>query len=432
MAIVSAEEALKVIKSGDKIYVHSVAAAPQRLLDTLVKRSGELQNVELYHLHTEGEAPYTRPEYEGIFHTNAFFIGANVRKAIEEGRGSYIPVFLSEIPRLFKQKIIQLNVALISVSPPDKNGFCSLGTSVDATLAALDSADIVIAQVNKFVPRTLGDSQIHSSKINYLVPFDAPLHEVSWGNPTEIEQKIGNHVASLVEDGATLQMGIGNIPNAVLSVLGNHKDLGIHTEMFSDGVIPLVEKGVITGRFKKKHRGKIVSTFLYGSKKLYDFVDDNPLITMLPVDYVNDTSIIRQNPKVTAINSAIEIDITGQVCADSIGYKMYSGVGGQMDFIRGAALSEGGKAIIALPAATKYGESKIVTHLKEGAGVVTTRAHVHYVVTEYGIAYLYGKNLVERAKELIKVAHPDHQERLEREAFERFKHQYSQGVYTYL
>lgn len=432
MAIVSAEEALKVVKSGDKIYVHSVAAAPQHLLENLVKRSGELQNVELYHLHTEGEAPYTRPEYEGIFHTNAFFIGANVRKAIEEGRGSYIPVFLSEIPRLFKQKIIQLNVALISVSPPDKNGFCSLGTSVDATLAALDSADIVIAQVNKFVPRTLGDSQIHTSKIHYLVSFDAPLHEVSWGNPTEIEKEIGNHVASLVEDGATLQMGIGNIPNAVLSVLGNHKDLGIHTEMFSDGVIPLVEKGVITGRFKKKHRGKIVSTFLYGSKRLYDFVDDNPLITMLPVDYVNDTSIIRQNPKVTAINSAIEIDITGQICADSIGYKMYSGVGGQMDFIRGAALSEGGKPIIALPAVTKYGESKIATHLKEGAGVVTTRAHVHYVVTEYGIAYLYGKNLVERAKELIKVAHPDHQERLEREAFERFKHQYSHGVYTYL
>ena len=432
MPVVSAEEALKVVKSGDKIYVHSVAAAPQHLLDTLIKRSGELRNVELFHLHTEGDAPYTRPEYEGIFHTNAFFIGKNVRKAIEEGRGSYIPVFLSEIPRLFKQKNIQLNVALISVSIPDKNGFCSLGTSVDATLAALESADIVIAQVNKFVPRTLGDSQIHSSKINYLVPFDSPLHEVSWGNPTEIEQKIGNHVASLVEDGATLQMGIGNIPNAVLSVLGNHKDLGIHTEMFSDGVIPLVEKGIITGRYKKKHRGKIVSTFLYGSRKLYDFVDDNPLITMLPVDYVNDTSIIRQNPKVTAINSAIEIDITGQVCADSIGYKMYSGVGGQMDFIRGAALSEGGKPIIALPATTKNGESKIVTHLKEGAGVVTTRAHVHYVVTEYGIAYLYGKNLVERARELIKVAHPAHQERLEKEAFERFRHQYSKGVYTYM
>ncbi len=432
MPIVTAEEALKVIKSGDKIYVHSVAAAPLHLLENLVKRSGELRNVELYHLHTEGDAPYTRPEYEGIFHTNAFFIGKNVRKAIEEGRGSYIPVFLSEIPRLFRQKIIRLNVALISVSTPDKSGFCSLGTSVDATLAALESADIVIAQVNKYVPRTLGHSQIHVSKIHYLVPFDAPLPQVSWGNPSEIEQKIGNHVASLVEDGATLQMGIGSIPNAVLAALGNHKDLGIHTEMFSDGLIPLVEKGVITGRYKKKHPGKIVSTFLYGTKQLYDFVDDNPLINMLPVDYVNDTTIIRQNPKVTAINSAIEIDITGQVCADSIGYYMYSGVGGQMDFMRGAALSEGGKPIIALAASTKDGESKICTHLKEGAGVVTTRAHVHYVVTEYGIAYLYGKNLVERAKELIKIAHPDHRERLTKEALERFKHQYSHGTYTYL
>ena len=431
MSIVSAEEALKVIKSGDKIYVHSVAAAPLYLLENLVKRADELKHVELYHLHTEGDAPYTRPEFEGIFHTNAFFIGKNVRKAIAEGRGSYIPVFLSEIPHLFRQGIIKLNVALISVSPPDKSGFCSLGTSVDATLAALDSADIVIAQVNKFVPRTLGDSQIHVSKINYLVLADAPLHEVIWDKPTEIEQKIGNNVASLVEDRATLQMGIGNIPNAVLAALEGHKDLGIHTEMFSDGIIPLVKKGVITGKYKKKHQGKIVSTFLYGSQELYDFVDDNPLINMLPVDYVNDTSIIRQNPKVTAINSAIEIDITGQVCADSIGYQMFSGVGGQMDFIRGAGLSEGGKPIIALAAATKNGQSKIVTHLKEGAGVVTTRAHVHYVVTEYGIAYLYGKNLVERAKELIKIAHPDHQDRLEEEAFMRFKHQYTQGVYVY-
>ena len=430
--IIPAEEALKVIKSGDKIYIHSVAAAPQHLLQHLVKRSAELQHVELYHLHTEGDAPYTRPEYEGIFHTNAFFIGKNVRKAIAEGRGSYIPVFLSEIPRLFRQNIIKLNVALISVSPPDKNGFCSVGTSLDATLAALESADIVIAQVNKCVPRTWGDSQIHINKINYLVPFDEPLPTITWSKPTDIEQQIGNNVASLVEDGATLQMGIGNIPNAVLAALGNHKDLGIHTEMFSDGLIPLIEKGVVTGKYKKKHTGKVVTTFLYGSEQLYKFVDDNPLISMLPVDYVNDTSIIRQNPKVTAINSAIEIDITGQICADSIGYQMYSGVGGQMDFIRGAALSQGGKAIIALPAATKNNESKIVTHLKEGAGVVTTRAHVHYVVTEYGIAYLYGKNLVERAKELIKVAHPYHREQLEKEAFERFKHQAAKGTYTYM
>ena len=288
-------------------------------------------------------------------------------------------------------------------------------------MAAIDSADVVIAQINKFVPRTLGDAQIHTSRINYFVSFDEPLHEVSWGEPTDEHKRIGSHLASLVEDGATLQMGIGSIPNAVLTALGSHNDLGIHTETFSDGIIPLVEKGIITGKYKKCTRGKIVSTFLCGSRKLYDFVDNNPLVTMMRVDYVNDTSIIRQNPKVSAINSAIEIDITGQVCADSIGYNMYSGVGGQMDFIRGAALSEGGKPIIALNAISK-GLSKIVSHLKEGAGVVTTRANVHYVVTEFGIANLFGKNLVERAKELIKIAHPDLQESLAKSAYERFKH----------
>ena len=429
MRITTAEEALKVVKSGDKIYVHSVVAAPHHLINALVDRADSLSDVKLYHLHTEGEAPYTRPEYEGIFHTNAFFIGSNARKAIAEGRGSYIPIFLSEIPNLFKQNIINLNVALITVSTIDKSGYCSLGTSVDATLAAIDNADIVIAQVNKYMPRTLGDSQIHTSRINYFVPFDEPLHEVTWGESTEIEHRIGQNVASLVEDGATLQMGIGSIPNAVLAALEHHKDLGIHTEMFSDGLIPLIEKGVVTGQYKKRNKGKIVTTFLCGSKKLYEFVDDNPLINMMRVDHVNDTAIIRQNPKVTAINSAVEIDITGQVCADSIGYQMYSGVGGQMDFIRGAALSEGGKPIIALGASTTKGQSKIVSHLKEGAGVVTTRAHVHYVVTEFGIAYLYGKNLVERAKELIKIADPAHQEALDREAFERYKHHLSKSVY---
>ncbi len=422
MLITTAQEALETVKSGDKIFIHSVSAVPHHLVNTLVDRADTLKGIEIYHLHTEGEAPYTNPEYAEVFHTNAFFIAKNTRKAIAEGRGSYIPVFLSEIPKLFTQNIIKLNIALISVSTPDKSGFCSLGTSVDATLAAIDSADVVIAQINKYVPRTLGDAQIHTSRINYFVPFDEPLHEVSWGEPTAEHKKIGSHVASLVEDGATLQMGIGSIPNAVLAALENHKDLGIHTEMFSDGIIPLVEKGIITGKYKKRNRGKIISTFLCGSRKLYDFVDDNPLVTMMRVDYVNDTSIIRQNPKVTAINSAIEIDITGQVCADSIGYNMYSGVGGQMDFIRGAALSEGGKPIIALNATTANGLSKIVSHLKEGAGVVTTRANVHYVVTEFGIAYLFGKNLVERAKELIKIAHPNHQEDLAKAAYERFKH----------
>lgn len=428
MHITTADEALKFVKSGDKVFIHSVAAVPHHLVRALVARANEIKGIEIYHLHTEGEAPYTEPQYSENFHTNAFFIAKNTRTAIAEGRGSYIPVFLSEIPRLFTQNIIKLNIALISVSTPDKSGFCSLGTSVDATIAAIDSADIVIAQINKNVPRTLGDSQVHTSRIHYFVPFDEPLHEVSWGESTLEHIKIGQHVASLVEDGATLQMGIGSIPNAVLAALEGHKDLGIHTEMFSDGIIPLVEKGVITGKFKKRNRGKIVSTFMCGSRKLYDFVDDNPLVTMMRVDYVNDTSIIRQNPKVTAINSAIEIDITGQVCADSIGYSMYSGVGGQMDFIRGAALSEGGKPIIALNATTGKGLSKIVSHLKEGAGVVTTRAHVHYVVTEFGIAYLFGKNLVERARELIKIAHPAHQETLAREAYERFKH-YSSAMF---
>lgn len=425
MLITTAEEALKLVKSGDNIFVHSVAATPHHLTDILVKRADSLTNVGFYHLHTEGEAPYTKPEYAGVFHTNAFFIAKNTRQAIAEGRGSYIPIFLSEIPSLFRQNIIKLNIALISVSPPEKSGFCSLGTSVDATLAAIDAADIVIAQINKYIPRTLGDSQIHTSNIHYGIPFDEPLHEVSWGQATVEQQKIGDNVASLVEDGATLQMGIGSIPNAVLAALEHHKDLGIHTEMFSDGIIPLVEKGVITGKYKKINKGKIVSTFLCGTRNLYDFVDNNPLVTMMRVDYVNDTSIIRQNPKVTAINSAIEIDITGQICADSIGDYMYSGVGGQMDFIRGAALSEGGKPIIALNATTSNGLSKIVAHLKDGAGVVTTRAHAHYVVTEFGIAYLYGKNLVERAKELIKIAHPAHREGLTKVAYERFKQNYS-------
>lgn len=425
MIEVTAEEALKLVKSGDKVFVHSVAATPHHLIDNLVKRADSLKNVGLYHLHTEGDASYTNPEYAGIFHTNAFFIAKNTRQAIAEGRGSYIPIFLSEIPNLFRQNIIKLNIVLISVSPPEKSGFCSLGTSVDATLAAIDTADIVIAQVNKYIPRTLGDSQIHINKINYCVPYDEPLQEVIWGEPTKEQLQIGNNVASLVEDRATLQMGIGSIPNAVLTALEHHKDLGIHTEMFSDGIIPLVEKGVITGKYKIRNKGKIISTFLCGTRKLYDFVDDNPLVTMMRVDYVNDTTIIRQNPKVTAINSAIEIDITGQICADSIGDYMYSGVGGQIDFIRGAALSEGGKPIIALNATTSTGLSKIVSHLKEGAGVVTTRAHVHYVVTEFGIAFLYGKNLVERAKELIKIAHPAHQEGLEKEAYNRFKQHYS-------
>ncbi|HMQ00100.1 MAG TPA: acetyl-CoA hydrolase/transferase C-terminal domain-containing protein [Cyclobacteriaceae bacterium] len=416
-----ASEALKVVKPGDKIFIHSVAAAPPVLIDALVARAHELKDVKIYHLHTEGEAPYARPEYEGIFEVNAFFIAKNIRQAIAEGRGSYIPAFLSEVPRILRKHIIKIDVALITVSPPDQHGFCSLGTSVDATRAAVETAEIVIAQVNKNMPRTHGDSQLHMSKIHYMVPHDSPIYEHPPEPVDENELAIAKHVCELIEDGATLQMGIGSIPNAVLMGLNHHKDIGIHTEMFSDGIIPLVEKGVITGKYKRKHPGKIVGTFVMGSNKLYEFIHDNPMVSMLDAQYVNDTAIIRQNPKVTAVNSAIEIDLTGQVCADSIGFKMYSGVGGQMDFIRGASLSEGGKAIIALKSTTKKGVSRISGFLNQGAGVVTTRAHVHYVATEYGVAYLYGKSLKERAKLLISIAHPDHQEQLSKMAYERFK-----------
>lgn len=413
-------EAIRHIQSGAHIFVHTAAAAPQVLIQELVQQADRLRNVHLFHLHTEGPAPYLEDQYEGIFQTHCFFIGANCRAAVQRGRASYVPVFLSEIPILFRRKIIHLDVALISVSPPDEHGFCSLGVSVDTAKAAIEMASLVIAQVNPHMPRTHGDSQVHIRDIQFLVEGDIPLPECEPGNPGEVAQKIGLLVANLVEDRATLQMGIGEIPNAVLMALHHHQDLGIHTEMFSDGVLPLIEKGVITGKFKKKYREKIVSTFLMGSRKLYDFVNDNPIVAMLDCSYVNDSSIIRQNPKTTAINSAIEIDLTGQVCADSIGTRMYSGVGGQMDFIRGAALSEGGKAIIALPSTTSKGESRIVPVLKEGAGVVTTRAHVHYVVTEYGVAHLYGKDLKQRAEALAKIAHPNHHDAILQVAYDRF------------
>lgn len=417
---VSAEEAVGSIASGDRVFIHGVAAAPRVLIEAMVARSGELRDVELVHLHTEGRAPYSLPEHEGSFHVNAFFVGGNVREAVNEGRGDYIPVFLSEIPALFRRKVLPLDVALINVSPPDSHGFCSLGVSVDIARAAADTARIVIAQINPHVPRTIGDALVHINDIHFAVEVDEPLPEVPPPAPTPVDEAIGRSIAELIDDGATLQMGIGAIPNAVLASLTNHKDLGIHTEMFSDGLIDLVESGVVNGRKKAKHPGKIVSGFVMGTKRLYDFVDDNPQVLMLDIGYVNDTSVIRRNPKVTAINSAIEVDLTGQVCADSIGRRQYSGVGGQMDFIRGASLSEGGKPIIALPSSTSRGESKIVPFLKEGAGVVTTRAHVHYIVTEYGVADLYGKNLRQRARELIRIAHPDHREELERQARERF------------
>lgn len=422
MKVVSAAEAVSHIKSNNRVFIHSVAAAPLALIKALTSRSDELRDVELIHLHTEGDAPYSRPEFIQSFFTNALFVGANVRSAVNEGRGDYIPVFLSEIPQLFHRNILPLDAALISVSPPDKHGFCTLGPSVDASRAAVKNSKLVIAQINEHMPRTHGDSLLHNSEIDFAVEENEFLFEVPPKEPSEVERRIGANCASLIEDGATLQMGIGAIPNATLAALQDHKNLGIHTEMFSDGILPLVESGVINNAEKRIHPGKIVATFVMGSKKIYDFIDDNPLIAMLDVAYTNDTAVIRRNPKVTAINSAVEVDLTGQVCADSIGMRQYSGVGGQMDFIRGASLSEGGKPIIALPSVTRRNESRIVPFLKEGAGVVTTRAHVHYVVTEWGIAELFGKNLSQRAKALIEIAHPDHRELLDRKAYMRFKH----------
>jgi 4-hydroxybutyrate CoA-transferase len=406
---VSAAEAVKVIRSGDRVFIHGVAAAPQLLIRAMTDR--------------EGPAPYAEPECAGSFRVNAFFVGANLRGAVREGRADYIPVFLSEIPALFRKRVLPLNVAMIHVSPPDNHGFCSLGVSVDIARAAVDCADHVIAQVNPHMPRTLGDALVRIKDIDAIVEVDEPLLEANPPKLTEIDHMIGRHIAGMIEDGATLQMGIGSIPNAVLSALTNHRHLGIHTEMFSDGLIKLVETGVVTGEKKVKHPGKIVAGFAMGTRKLYDFIDDNPQVLMLDIAYVNDSAVIRRNPKVTAINSAIEVDLTGQVCADSIGTMLFSGVGGQMDFIRGASLSHGGKPIIALPSTTSRGETKIVAELKPGAGVVSTRAHVHYIVTEYGAANLYGLNLRQRADELIRIAHPDHRESLQKAAFERFRPQ---------
>ncbi|MBS1717609.1 MAG: acetyl-CoA hydrolase/transferase family protein [Armatimonadetes bacterium] len=417
---VSAQEAVKSIKSGDRVYIHGIAAPPQALIAAMVERAPELREVEITHLHTDGIAPYASPEMEGHFRLNALFVGGNCREAVNAGRADYIPMFLSEVPALLRSGAMPLDVALIQVSPPDQHGFCTLGVSVEATLAAVQSAKTVIAQVNRRMPRTHGDGFIHVSHIKAMVEQDAELFEVPMAAASSLETQIGLNCAALIEDGATLQMGIGAIPNAVLGALTDHKDLGVHSEMISDGIIPLIKKGVINGVKKQRHPGKIVAGFVYGTRALYDFVDDNPSVVLLDIGYVNDTSIIRRNPKVAAINSAIEVDITGQVCADSIGDRIYSGVGGQMDFIRGASLSEGGKPIIALPSTTSRGQSRIVTELQPGAGVVTTRAHVHHVVTEYGAANLYGKNLRQRAKAMIEIAHPDHREALEQEARKRF------------
>lgn len=415
---VTAAEAVQVVKSGDRVYVQAAAATPTILTKALTDRASELRNVEICHLHTEGDAPYANPELVESFHVNSFFIGANVRHTLKAGNGSYTPVFLSELPLLFRKNVVKLDVAFIHVSPPDSHGYCSLGVSVEASVAAIENAKIVVAQVNPQMPRTFGDGILHVSEIDYLVDVNLPIYAHDVVPFTAEEEKIGTYVASLIEDKSTLQMGIGSIPNAALSKLTNHKDLGLHTEMFSDGVIDLIENDVINCNYKGTLRGRALATFLMGSKRLYDFVDDNPFIEMKESSMVNDTARIRRNPRMVAINSAIEVDLTGQVCADSIGSAMYSGVGGQMDFIRGASLSEGGKAIIALPSITKRGESRIVPYLKQGAGVVTTRAHAHYIITENGIADLYGKTLKQRVNELVKIAHPNHQEAIERSYYE--------------
>jgi len=422
MTYVSAAEALQIIQSGQRVFVHGSACTPIFMLQQLAEQAPRLRDVELVSISLYGDVTVDRPQYSPHFWFNSLFVSGSIRQAVNEGRADYVPVFLSEIPELFKRGILPLDAAIVQVSEPDAHGYCSLGTSVDIARSAVNAARHVIAQVNPLVPRTHGDGMIHVSSFHAMVWQETPLQEVHFGGGVSAaEMQIGQRVAALIDDRSTLQMGIGSIPDAVLRSLGSHQNLGVHTEMFSDGLVDLLEKGVVNNRFKKIHPGKTVTAFALGTRRLYDFVDDNPAVAFLDVDYVNDTSVIRRNKRVIAINSAIEVDITGQVCADSIGTYHYSGVGGQMDFMRGAALSEGGKPIVALTSRTAKGIPRIVPMLKPGAGVVSTRAHVHYVVTEYGTAFLFGKNLRERAKALIAIAHPDDREALERAAAERFK-----------
>ncbi len=419
---ISPEEAVKVIKSGDRVHLSSVAVTPHTLIKPMVERgrNGELYDVKLQHIHIEGKVDFADPEFEGIFVSEQFFVGGNLRKQTQAGYADYIPVFLSETQKLIREGYLKVNVAMIMCSTPDAHGFVSLGTSVDATLAAIEGADVVIAAVNPNVPRTWGDAMFHIDEIDLFVEDNIPLFVHDPAPLTETDIAIGRNVAELVEDGACLQMGIGGIPNAVLAQLGNHKDLGVHTEMFADGILPLVEKGIVTGKHKAIDKGKMVASFLMGSQALYDFVDDNPRVAMMDVAHTNNVHVIRQNDKVTAINSALAIDLTGQVCADSIGIKHYSGVGGQIDFIRGAGHSKGGKPIIALPSVTAKGVSKISPILIPGSGVVSTRSNIHWVVTEFGAVNLYGKTLQERSRQLISIAHPEHREELDKAAFERF------------
>jgi acyl-CoA hydrolase len=416
--LVTVDHAVNHVNSGQRVFVHGGAATPMALVDALVDESPRLRDVELIHLHTSGEAKYARPEYAKSFRVANLFVGHNVRKHIDAERVEYLPCFLSEIPALFRSGRRAIDVALVQVSPPDRRGYCSLGVSVDVARAAVDTAKVVIAQVNRHMPRVHGDGFIHIDSLDWLVEHDAPLPESPPAAISDEARAIGHHAASLIEDGATLQMGIGAIPDAVLSALTHHRYLGVHTEMWSDGLLPLLECGAVDNSRKVVHPGRTVSGFVVGTQKVYDFIDDNPTITQYDIGYVNRVSVINRNPKVTAINSAVEIDLTGQVCADSIGHRIISGVGGQMDFMRGAMTSEGGKPIIALTSRTAKGVPRIVPTLRRGAGVVTTRAHVQYIVTENGAVDLYGKTLSERAQLLITIAHPDDQEDLERAWFE--------------
>lgn len=418
---VNAEKALEVVMSGNRVFIQGSAQTPTFMINELAKQAERLKDVEIVSITLYGDVAVAKKEYIENFRINSLFVSGAVRELVNEGYADYIPVFLSEIPILFKRNILPIDVAIVQVSPPDAHGFCSLGVSVDIARSAVDTAKYVIAQVNPNVPRTLGDGMIHRKRFHAMVECNDPLHEADFSNISEEEMKIGRYVASLIEDRSTLQMGIGSIPNAVLKSLTTHQDLGMHTEMCSDGVIDLIEKGIITNKYKKIRPNISVSSFALGSKRLYDFVDDNPSFHFLDISFVNTPLLILRIDKMVAINSAIEIDLTGQICADSIGTFQYSGIGGQMDFMRGAALSEGGKAIIAIPSRTKKGVPRITPLLKPGAGVVTTRGHAHYIVTEYGIAYLYGKNLRQRAKALIEIAHPDDREMLEKASFERFK-----------
>ena len=418
---ISEMQALSVVVSGDRVFIHGGAATPVCLVNALQKRHRELTNVELVSITTLGNVNFDAPEFRESFFFNSLFVSAATRNVANSENGDYVPVFLSQIPQLFRRHILPIDVALIQVSPPDSHGYCTLGTSVDIARSAVEMAKHVIAQVNPLMPRTHGDGFVHISKIDAMVWYNAELPEVDYsGQVNQAVEKIGLNVASLIEDGATLQMGIGSIPDQVLKNLTTHQNLGIHTEMFSDGVIPLLESGVINNTRKKLNNGRSVTSFITGTRKLYDFVNDNQAIRVMDISYVNDTSIIRQNQKVTAINSAIEIDLTGQVCSDSIGTLQFSGIGGQMDFIHGASLSEGGKPIIAIPSQTSKGISRIVPFLKEGAGVVTTRGHVHWIVTEYGKVNLFGMSLKQRAKALIAIAHPNHREMLDMAYHKRF------------